>query len=102
VQFSSEAPESSKELEAMLTAAVVLALAGGSFVFLTVVVGMFFAVVFGYYTITGSGINQHPNDGLDGAPGSRGPSEASGFGRSTGDTREDHSVGDTFSTRGTD
>ena len=85
----------------MLTATAVLALAGGSFIFLAVVVGMFFAVVFGYYTIIGSGINQHPNDGLDGAPGSGGPSEASGFGRSTGDTREDHSVGDTFSTWGT-
>jgi hypothetical protein len=85
----------------MLTAAVVLALAGGSFIFLTFLIVGFFAVVFGYYTITGSGINKHPNDGLDGAPGSRGPSEASGFGRSTGDTSEDHSVGDTFSTRGT-
>ena len=85
----------------MLTATVVLGLAGGSFIFLAVLVAGFFAVVFGYYTIAGSGINMHPNDGRDGAPGSRGPSEASGFGRSTGDTREDHNVGDTFSTRGT-
>ena len=85
----------------MLTATVVLALAEGSLIFLAVLVVLFFAVVYGYYTIKGSGIDKHPNDGRDGAPGSEGPSEASGFGRSTGDTREDHSVGDTFSKRGT-
>ena len=85
----------------MVTATVVLALAGGSFIFLTFLVVGFFAVVYGYYTIAGSGINMHPSDGRGEAPGSRGPSEASGFGRSTGNTREDHSVGDTFSTRGT-
>lgn len=85
----------------MTAATAVLALAGGSFIFLAVIVGLFFAVVFGYYTIAGSGINEHPSDGLDGAPGSSGPSEASGMGRNPGDTREDHSVGDTFSTFGT-
>ena len=85
----------------MSTVLPVLALAGGSFIFLAVIVVLFFAVVFGYYTIAGSGINQHPNDGLDGAPGAGGPSEASGMGRNPGNTREDHSVGDTFSTHGT-
>ena len=85
----------------MLTATVVLALAGGSFIFLAFLIAGFFAVVFGYYTITGSGINMHPSDGRGEAPGAGGPSEASGFGRSTGDTREDHNVGDTFSNRGT-
>jgi len=79
----------------------ILALAGGSFIFLGFIVVMFFAVVYGFYTIGGSAINMHPNDGLDGAPGSAGPSEASGKGRSTGDTSEGHSVGDTFSSRGT-
>ena len=62
---------------------------------------MFFAVVFGFFTIAGSGIDKHPNDGLDGAPGSEGPSEASGIGRSPGTTSENHGVGDTFSTHGT-
>jgi hypothetical protein len=62
---------------------------------------MFFAVVFGFYTIRGSGIDMHPNNGLDGAPGSAGPSEASGQGRSPGTTSEGHWVGDTFSTHGT-
>ncbi len=78
-----------------------VALAGGSFILVGVMVVVFFGVVWGYYTINGSGINKHPNDGLDGAPGSAGPSEASGTGRSTGDTSEGHSVGDTFSEHGT-
>ena len=85
----------------MPTAFVVVALAGGSFIFLGFMVVMFFGVVWGYYTISGSGINKHPNDGLDGAPGSEGPSEASGTGRSPGDTSDGNSVGDTFSTHGT-
>lgn len=85
----------------MSTAFFVVALAGGSFIFLGFMVIMFFGVVWGYYTISGSGINKHPNDGLDGAPGSEGPSEASGMGRSTGDTSAGHRVGDTFSTHGT-
>lgn len=78
-----------------------LGLAGGSFIFLGVMIAMFFAVVFGFFTIRGSGIDQHPNDGLDGAPGSQGPSEASGMGRNPGTTSAGHSVGDTFSTFGT-
>jgi len=85
----------------MPTAFTVLALAGGSFIFLGFMIVMFFAVVFGFFTIKGSGIDKHPNDGLDGAPGSEGPSEASGVGRSTGTTSEDHKVGDTFSEHGT-
>lgn len=79
----------------------VFALAGGSLIFLGFLVAFFFVIVFGFYTIKGSGINEHPSDGLDGAPGSEGPSEASGKGRSTGDTSSGHSAGDTFSTHGT-
>jgi uncharacterized iron-regulated membrane protein len=41
----------------MLVAAT---LAGGSWIFLTVVVVLFFAVVFGYYTRRGSAINLRP------------------------------------------
>lgn len=77
------------------------ALAGGSLIFLAFVILFLIAIVYGFYTVKGSGINQHPNDGLDGAPGSAGPSEASGKGRSTGDAGEGHSAGDTFSTHGT-
>ena len=79
----------------------VFALAGGSFTFLAFILVMFVAVVYSFYTVSGSAINKHPNDGRDGAPGSAGPSEASGKGRSTGTTSEGHSVGDTFSSRGT-
>lgn len=85
----------------MPAALVVLALAGGSLIFLGVVVALFFAVVYGFYTIRGSGINKHPNDGLDSAPGSEGPSQASGKGRSSGAISEGHSAGDTFSNHGT-
>ena len=85
----------------MTTVTPVLALAGGSFIFLAFLVVMFFAVVYSFYTVSGSAINQHPNDGLRGAPGSSGPCEASGKGRSTGNTSAGHSVGDTFSSFGT-
>ena len=85
----------------MSEAPVVLALAGGSFIILAALIVGFFVVVYSYYTILGSGINMHPSDGLDGAPGSQGPSEASGMGRNSGTTSVDHSVGDTFSTHGT-
>ena len=94
--------EASTNREApMPEALAVLAVAGGSFIFLGVLIVFFFAVVFGFFTIRGSGINKHPSDGLDGSPGSAGPSQASGQGRSTGDTDETHRVGDTFSTHGT-
>lgn len=86
----------------MTPATAVLALADGSYIFLGVVICLFFPVVFGYYTITGSGINKHPNDGRDGAPGSDGPSNAAGSGRSTGDTSEGHRAGDAFSSHGTE
>lgn len=50
----------------------------GSFVFLAFVVVMFFAVAFGLYTRRGSAINEHPDDGLDGAPGAKTPDNISG------------------------
>lgn len=79
----------------------ILALAGGSFIFLAFIVVMFFAIVYGFYTYRGSGINAHPDDGLEGSPGSAGPSDPGGKGRSTGTTSPGHSAGDTFSTFGT-
>ena len=85
----------------MPAALVTFALAGGSFIFLGFIIAFLLAVTYGFYTIKGSGIDKHPNDGLDGAPGSHGPSEASGKGRSPGNTSDGHSVGDTFSTHGT-
>ena len=53
----------------------VLAAVGGSYIFLGFMLFLFVAVSFGYYTIKGSGIDSHPSDGLDGAPGSEGPSD---------------------------
>ena len=85
----------------MNTAQIVVALAGGSFIFLGVLIVGLLGVVYGYFTIAGSGIDEHPNDGRDGAPGSAGPSQASGMGRSSGDTSDGHGAGDTFSTHGT-
>jgi protein-disulfide isomerase len=52
---------------------VPFALAGGSLIFIAVVVALFFAVVYGYYTRRGSGISQTPYRRPDGPPES--PSE---------------------------
>ena len=59
-------------------------MADGSLIFLGVIVAFLIAVIYGYFTIGGSGINKHPDDGST-APGAAGPSEASGQGRSPGD-----------------
>lgn len=76
----------------------ILALAGGTFIFLGVVIAIFFAVVYGFFTIGGSGIDEHPSDGLEGAPGSEGPSEADGEGRRPGSADDGHGA---FSSHGT-
>ena len=52
----------------------VLALAGGSLIFLAFIVVFFFVLVYSYYTKTGSGINQRPSDGRGEAPGAEGAS----------------------------
>jgi hypothetical protein len=58
---------------------IAMALAGGSFIFLAVLVVGFFGVVFGYYTRTGSGINPRPYGKIyGGAPGAFGPGDVSG------------------------
>ncbi len=51
-----------------------LALAGGSFIFLGFIIVFFFALVFSYYTKAGSDINQRPSDGRGEAAGAEGPS----------------------------
>jgi len=53
--------------------AIPFAVAGGSLIFLAVVVGLFFAMVYGYYTRRGSGISQTPYRRPDAPPES--PSE---------------------------
>jgi hypothetical protein len=54
-----------------------LALAGGSLIFLAFIIVFFLAVVYGFFTRTGSGINQRPHDGRGDAPGAEGASRIS-------------------------
>jgi hypothetical protein len=55
-----------------------VALADGSWEMLAFMAIMFFGVVYGYYTIKGSGISQHPHGKIySGAPGAKAPSNAS-------------------------
>lgn len=72
------------------TGDVSIALAGGSFIFLAIIVVIFFAVVYGFFTRAGSGIDEHPSDGLDGAPGSKGRSEVSGKDQGEGSALDTH------------
>lgn len=54
-----------------------LAFAGGSLIFLAFLIVFFFAIVFGFFTRRGSGINQRPSDGRGQAPGAEGSSRIS-------------------------
>ena len=54
-------------------------IADGSWIFLGVTILMFFGVVFGFYTVKGSGIAERPYGKVyGGAPGAIGPGNASG------------------------
>jgi hypothetical protein len=79
----------------------IIALAGGSYIFLGVIVLLLVAVIFGYFTYEGSGINAHPAKGGDSAPGSREPSSASGKGRTSDEHFDDDAQGGAFETHGT-
>ncbi len=60
---------------------LVIGLAGGSLIFLIVVVAIVIVLAFTYYTRRGNrGIDAHPYDGSD-APGAAEPSDATGPGR---------------------
>ena len=50
-----------------------LALAGGTWIFVGVLVVGFFVIAYGYYTRTGSAINQHPYGDIDHNSGARPP-----------------------------
>jgi hypothetical protein len=52
----------------------VYAVATGTSIFVGVLIAIVIAFAFSFYTYKGSTINAHPNDGLDGAPGSEDPS----------------------------
>jgi hypothetical protein len=60
---------------------LVIGLAGGSLIFLVVVVAIVIVIAFTYYTRRGNrGIDPHPYGGVD-APGASEPSDATGPGR---------------------
>lgn len=60
---------------------LVIGLAGGSLIFLIVVVAIVFVLAFTYYSRRGNrGINAHPYGGAD-APGATEPSDSTGPGR---------------------
>lgn len=53
---------------------IALAMAAGSWAFLAFLVLFFLAISHGYYTRTGSAINQRPHNGGGDAPGAKIPS----------------------------
>ena len=54
-------------------------MAGGSFIFLAFMIIFFFAIAYGYFSRTGSGINPRPYGKIyGGAPGANVPGEVSG------------------------
>ena len=59
--------------------AVPVALVGGSMEMLAFIFILLAGVIYGYFTVSGSGIAQHPHGKVySGAPGAHSPSEASG------------------------
>jgi hypothetical protein len=79
----------------------VYAVATGTFIVVGVLIAIVIAFAFSFYTYRGSTINAHPNDGLDGAPGSEDPSEATGKGRTPENHPDEFGPGGGFSTHGT-
>jgi hypothetical protein len=68
----------------------VVALAGGSFIFLGVALLMLVGVIYGFYTRKGSGIDQHPSGKNAGAPGAVGATEVSGQDQGESSALETH------------
>lgn len=71
-----------------------LALAGGSLIFLGVVLLLLVGLISGFFTRKGSGIDQHPIDSRGESPGAVGRTEISGRDEGQGSAEE-------FSTHGT-
>lgn len=67
-----------------------VAFADGSWIFILVIVIALGGVIYGFFTVSGSGIEHHPHDGSDGAPGAKGQSEASGKDQGQGSALDDH------------
>jgi hypothetical protein len=73
-----------------------------SLIVLGVLVVMVFAVAYGLYTRTGSGINPRPWDGSEGAPGAKGPEEISGDDQGEGSALAQHGTDSHASERDAD
>jgi hypothetical protein len=67
-----------------------VALAGGSSIFLAVIVLVLVGLIYRMFTRAVSGIDHHPHDGSDGAVGAKGPSETSGRNEGDGSALGDH------------
>jgi hypothetical protein len=67
-----------------------IALAGGSWVILLVMLLILAGVIYGFYTRAGSGIDQHPHGAESEAPGAEGRSEVSGKDEGEGSALETH------------
>jgi hypothetical protein len=67
-----------------------IALAAGSTSFLVVVLLLLGGLIYAMFTRVGSGIDHHPHDGSDGAPGAKGQSETSGRDEGDGSALDDH------------
>ena len=71
-----------------------LAAVGGSTIIVGFAVVMTIILAYTYYSIRGSAIAAHPNDGLDGSPGSEAPSDAAkGRGADDDGTFSSHGTG---------
>ena len=73
---------------------------GGSWIIIGFGVLMLVVLAYSYYSVKGSGIDEHPSDGRVDAPGSAAPSDVA-KGRGTEGTTRDGSTGGTFSSHGT-
>jgi hypothetical protein len=69
---------------------VPVALAEGSWILLLVMLLILAGVSYGFYTRTGSGIEEHPLDSREEAPGAEGRSEVSGKDEGEGSALDTH------------
>ncbi|MDQ6731230.1 MAG: hypothetical protein M3022_13285 [Actinomycetota bacterium] len=79
----------------------IAALAGGSLIFVVVIVAILFAVVFGFYTYREARSPPIPATGRMARPAQQVPNEASGKGRTSEDNPDEFSAGGGFSSHGT-
>ena len=76
-------------------------ISGNSYIFLAVLIIMVPAIGYMLFSVRGSGISLRPHDGSDGAPGAKGPSEASGVDQGQGSATDSDATGTSDSQHGT-